>query len=367
MPLYKATTQTDEFTEAVTKWFDLEFNGESEFIGWEKPTVPDEYSIGLIVGPSGSGKSLLLREFGKEEHPRWHVDKAVVSHFATPDEAIERLMATGLNDVRAFVRPHHVLSTGEQFRSDLARRLKNGAVIDEFTSTVNRSVAKAASKAVRRYINKKGLKNIVFASCHDDILEWLQPDWYFDTRDGTLHDGRLLQCPPIEITIYPCRRSYWKAFANHHYLNQKIGSSARCFLATAKFDGVENIVGFSASLPLPSGTLKNAWREHRTVILPDFQGLGIGPRVSDAVAGVHKREGKRYYSKTAHPRFGGWRDAHTDLWKPTGKYNPKSGKKLQRFKPAPAEGDPNTMRWKNMINKFGGDLRQTFSHEYIGP
>ena len=51
--------------------------------------------------------------------------------------------------------------------------------VDEFTSVVNRDVAKSMSHALQRYIRQKDLK-IVIASCHFDIIEWLQPDYVFN-------------------------------------------------------------------------------------------------------------------------------------------------------------------------------------------
>ena len=51
--------------------------------------------------------------------------------------------------------------------------------MDEFTSVVNRDVAKSMSHALQRYIRQKDLK-IVIASCHFDIIEWLQPDYVFN-------------------------------------------------------------------------------------------------------------------------------------------------------------------------------------------
>jgi GNAT superfamily N-acetyltransferase len=346
----------DKFTSQVKAWFDLTFEGESTFTCWPKPDVKD-FSIGLIVGPSGSGKSLLLSEFGKEEDVLWDARKAIVSQFEDdPVIACDRLMAVGFNDVRAFVRPYHVLSTGEQFRAGLARKLKDGAVIDEFTSVVDRNVAKAASVAMRRYVTKVGLKNIVLATCHRDILEWVQPDWYFDTTDGTLHDGRLLRRPSIELRIYPCKRDIWGMFAPHHYLSHVLASAARCFLATAEFEGVTSVVGFVSCLPFPSGSLKRAWREHRTVVLPDFQGLGIGPRISDAVAELHQTEGKRYFSRTAHPRFGAYRNKRNSGWMPTSQ-NKYAREQAQ---------DAGTHTGAERINSFGGDNRLAFSHEYIG-
>lgn len=349
----------DAFTNQVKAWFDLAFDGVSTFECWKKPVVSD-FSIGLIIGPSGSGKSLLLKEFGQEEELQWGAEKAIVSHFADPLEAVNRLMAVGFNDVRSFVRPYQVLSTGEQFRANLARRLKNGAVIDEFTSVVDRNVAKAASVAMKRYVTKAGLKNIVLATCHRDILEWVQPDWYFDTTDGILHDGRLLQRPPITLRIYPCKRDIWPMFAPHHYLSHVLASSARCFIATADFEGTTNTVGFVSCLPFPSGSLKRAWREHRTVILPDFQGLGIGPRISDAVAELHLSERKRYFSRTAHPRFGAYRNKRNSGWMPTTQY--KDGEKYSREQAQ----DKGTHTVAERINSFGGDNRLAFSHEYVG-
>ena len=198
----ESRVEQDEFTEHASKCFDLPFDGTTYFDAWEKPSVPDEFTIGLIHGPSGSGKSTLLGEFGVEEKPEWSTTRAVVSHFATPEDAVERLTAVGFNSIPSWMRPHHCLSTGEQFRADLARKLNHNVVIDEFTSVVNRDVAKSASVAVSRYIKEKGFKNVVFATCHEDIKEWLNPEWSFDTSDGSYSIGRWLQRPYIRLKIY---------------------------------------------------------------------------------------------------------------------------------------------------------------------
>jgi GNAT superfamily N-acetyltransferase len=359
-PTYKVIVQSDKFTQAASTAFDYKFEGESTFEGWEKPETPADFSIGLILGPSGSGKSLLLSQFGKEETPKWDPQKAIVSHFDSPNDALDRLMAVGLNSIPSWCRPFHVLSNGEQFRANLARKLKNGATIDEFTSVVDRNVVKAASVAMRRYVDRTNLKNIVLASCHYDILEWLRPNWYFDTVDGILHDGRSLQRPPIHLQIYSCDRSTWRLFAKHHYLTETLSKACRSYLATAIFnfgdifeESEEVIVGFASSLPQPSGTLKHAYREHRTVVLPDFQGLGLGPKISDMVAQIHLDEGKRYFSRTAHPRFGAYRD-RSPLWKKTSKY-----KKLRKAS--------ELSRTESALKIAFDSERTCFSHEYIGP
>ena len=345
-PIFTVSVQTDDFTGAASTAFDYAFDGTSSFEGWERPEIPQDFGIGLIVGPSGSGKSLLLKQFGEEILPVWDPTKAIVSQFQSPEDSLERLMAVGLNSIPSWCRPHHVLSNGEQFRANLARRLDNNTIIDEFTSVVDRNVAKAVSCSLRRYVDRKNLKGLVLASCHHDILEWLRPDWYFDTVDGILHDGRLLRRPPIEIRIYPSQRSAWGMFAKHHYLSSSLNPSCRAYLATANFGEGEQVVGFVTSITFPNGNFKNAYREHRTVVLPDFQGLGIGPRISDMVAQVHLDQGKRYFSKTAHPRFGQYRD-NSPLWRKTNNY-----KKIRVYE----------ISQKNWI----GDDRICYSHEYIG-
>ena len=51
------------------------------------------------------------------------------------------------------------------------------------------------------------------------------------------------------------------------------------------------------------------------MLLRSYQGYGIGPRLSDAVAQKHLDQGKRYNSRTAHPRLGAYRDASAK-WRP---------------------------------------------------
>ena len=95
------------------------------------------------------------------------------------EEASEKLGAVALNSIPDILKPYQTLSTGQKFRAHMARALKDGAVVDEFTSVVDRNVAKALSNSMRKYVDRKGLKNIVLVGCHYDILEYLNPDWVF--------------------------------------------------------------------------------------------------------------------------------------------------------------------------------------------
>jgi ABC-type lipoprotein export system ATPase subunit len=191
----------DEFIKASEKSFDCIFDGVSNFYPWKKPSnIPKDFKIGVIVGASGSGKSTLLKEFGSEDIPTWDNTKSILSHFETPDEAINRLTAVGLNSIPSWYKPYNVLSNGEKFRADLARKLKSNCVIDEYTSVVDRNVAKAASVALSRYINSNNLENIVLSTCHRDILEWLEPDWVIDTDSGEMLDGFFLSDQKSKLT-----------------------------------------------------------------------------------------------------------------------------------------------------------------------
>ena len=188
-----SSVDRDDFISATESAFDCRFDGTSKFYPWKMPnSIPKEFKLGVIVGSSGSGKSTLLKEFGLEEQPIWSIDKSIVSHFDSPDEAINKLGSVGLNSVPSWYKPYHVLSNGEKFRADLSRKLRTGAVIDEFTSVVDRTVAKAASISLSKYINSNNLNNIVISTCHHDILEWLEPDWVINTDTGELLTGFFL-------------------------------------------------------------------------------------------------------------------------------------------------------------------------------
>ena len=340
--------RVDEFTDITKKCFDFEFNGVSEFYPFNKPTnIPKEFNIGVIVGASGTGKSTLLSEFGKEEVIEWDNTLSIISHFDSPNDGVDKLTAVGLNSIPSWVKPYEVLSTGEKFRANLARQIKDNAVIDEFTSVVDRNVAKATSTAFSKYVKRNDIKNIVISTCHEDIIEWLEPDWIFNTNEGVLYSGESLRRPRIELEIYETKDyEVWRAFKDHHYLSADLNKASRKFIAM--WEG--QVVGFSATLPIPSGTIKNGWRGHRTVIFPDFQGLGLGVRFSDAIGQIHIDEGKRYYSKTAHVRMGEYREK-SSLWKPTSK-NKKQRKDMQFVYSGST--------WAVDQDKV------SYSHEYIG-
>lgn len=341
-----ANINIDELTKALIEPFDYDAETQG-FKPYKIPeSLPKTFTLGVIVGASGTGKSTLLKQFGETKTPQWDNNKTIASHFANPVDANERLAAAGLMSVPDWVKPYNVLSNGQKFRADLARQLGNNAIIDEYTSVVDRNVAKAASVGLARFARKNNVQNIVLATVHRDVLEYLEPDWIIDTDRGEWTSGRWLHRPELVFTIHPAERKVWEYFADHHYLSESLNKSSRCYVAVWE----NQLVGFVATLAHPSGTIKDAFREHRIVIHPDYQGLGLGPRLSEAVAQMYVDEGKRYFSKTSHPRLGGYRD-QSDKWKPTSKNHMRrtDGKNLD-----------GKLRWAIDPNRW------SYSHEYVG-
>lgn len=341
--------QIDSIAAELAQSFDYDFDGTHTFNPPIMPDLPKDFGIGLIVGPSGSGKSTVLSRLGEEMVFQWDTNKAIASHFSSAAEARDKLGAVGLNSIPAMLRPYHVLSTGEKFRADLAIRLSDGAIIDEFTSVVDRNVAKSCANALRRYISAGGARNIILATCHYDVVEWLEPDWIFDTSTGQMSGRGSVHRPTIHIELLPCKVSAWQAFRDHHYLDGNINKSSRCWIAV--WESV--VVGFASCISFPSGNWSNGWREHRTVILPDFQGLGIGTRISDAIGEIILSENGRYFSKTSNHRMGEYRNA-SQKWKPTSK-NQKDRQDYANGRKTKESGHS----WRH-IN------RVCYSHEYIG-
>lgn len=185
---------TDEFTDMVQKNFDYEFNGETKFYPYELPKeiLNIDFNILAIVGASGKGKSTLLKEFSGYTYCNDTYDntKAIVSNFSSPEEAGYKLSAVGLNSLPIWCKPRNVLSVGEGFRADIALNLKSYRIFDEFTSTIDRTVAKSTCNGLQKYIRKNGLSNMIFCSCHKDYIPFLKPDIVIDLDEEKIYDCR---------------------------------------------------------------------------------------------------------------------------------------------------------------------------------
>src|SRR5262245_60035186 len=272
------------------------------------PLEEQPWHIGLVTGPSGCGKSTIARRLWRREiehvaNLRWDEDQSILDAFPE-DMSIKDitalLCAVGFSSPPAWLRPYGVLSTGEQFRATLARllaELPELCVMDEYTSVVDRTVAQVGSAALAKTVRQRK-QRFVAVTCHDDVEEWLQPDWVYCPADGRFAWRCLQRRPAIHLAISRCKNAAWTLFRRHHYLSHELAPSAVCFLATWH----ERPVAFSAWLPF-MGSKRPARREHRTVTLPDYQGVGIGAALSSFCASLWKALGYRALSTTTHPAF----------------------------------------------------------------
>jgi ABC-type lipoprotein export system ATPase subunit len=266
-----------------------------------------EWNVGLIVGPSGAGKSTVARElFAKQmvaqESLEWSHDKALIDDFPKDmriQDVTTLLSSVGFSSPPSWLRPYSALSNGEQFRVSMARLLaeqKDLAVVDEFTSVVDRTVAQIGSHAIAKTVRKRGQK-LVAVTCHYDVQEWLQPDWIYQPATGEFSWGSVQPRPQVEINFVRTTHEAWKHFARHHYLNHDVSKAAK-FIVGFINDQPAVLI---ATLYQPHPKTTNLHRVSRIVVMPDFQGLGLGNIALNLVGGAMVAKGNRLNIVTSHP------------------------------------------------------------------
>lgn len=294
----------------------------TEFTAHTPPTTGpgSNWQIGAIIGASGDGKSTVARAaFGDDfiESLTWPDDAAIVDAFPaglTAEQITAALAASGLSSVPAWFQPHRTLSVGQRFRAHLARCLlmdRDVVAVDEFGSTVDDQVAAAAATAVGRGVRSGRFRarRFVAVGARGDFCQHLQPDWVLNMATRTLARGwvqperdahpRLFEPAPrrrFELVRLNAARALWPAFARHHYLTGRLHPGARGYAALALPD--RRPVGFLATLQTPGQA--RARLVHRLVVLPDWQGVGLGSRLLDAVAALESQT-HRLGIRTSHP------------------------------------------------------------------
>jgi energy-coupling factor transporter ATP-binding protein EcfA2 len=274
-------------------------------------------------------------------------------------------------------RTFYELSDGEKHLAEIAKRLGDAeslgaidpVVIDEFTSILDRHLAERVCSQIASFVRQSSTLRIVVATVHEDIAGWLNADWMLETKTGVFSVSsceksesnsplsserqtlrpisskpqgddsqqveELLRPPVLRLvvrhlrTIENSKSIFKQKFEEHHYMKGKLPGLFHGVVA--KDEETDRCVAFHAVSNFPGkGNGGITMLESRLVTLPEFQGFGIGPKMSEGIGELLLSAGKRLFSVTHHPRLGEQRNA-SDLWRGTAN-NGKAAKSLNGTK-----------------------------------
>lgn len=269
-----------------------------------------KYNIGLIFGASGSGKSTLAKKIYGDSCFGRPVDlkRPIIEQFPSTlsyEQCVSLLTGVGLTSIPCWVRPAGTLSNGQTARAHAALRCGSDTdqeiVIDEWTSVVDRDVARVMSHSIQKFARKQK-KKIVLISCHADVIEWLNPDWVIDCNTQTYTNrrdtvGAFKRSDRLRLDIKECPKSAWKYFSKYHYLSEKLpGGTIFCF---GLFRGDDQI-GFNC-FACYSMVDRKLYHSNRVVIHPDYVGLGLGIKLATECSQIMHDRGYRIKAKFTSP------------------------------------------------------------------
>lgn len=347
------------------------------------PIDDHDWKLGVVVGPSGSGKTSIGTRLWGADHlytpdDRWPTDAPIVDAIAPGgsfDAVTGALGQVGLGDVPSWLRPYHVLSNGERFRADLAKIVAeqpDRVVVDEFTSVVDRQIARvgagAFAKAWRRTSGQA-----VLLSCHYDILDWLQPDWVYDTQHREFTRGWERPRPRQTLQVHQGGWDLWPLFEPHHYLKAGRMPGAICYVGFIDGEPVVHLGVGSKSVNLGKRGTGVEARACRLVVMPEWQGAGVGMKFLNHVCELQRQgrgrlPGRRMTTlfHTSHPQLCAalrrdpkWRQTSAALH---GGQKRKSAASIARSHAA--QGVPS---FNSPGGGYGGHFRAVQGFRYVGP
>jgi GNAT superfamily N-acetyltransferase len=229
---------------------------------------------------------------------------------------------------------------------------ENPIVVDEFSSVVDRQVAKIVSNSVQKYVRKNN-RRFVAVSCHYDIIDWLQPDWVFEPHTGRFTRRSLQRRPEVEAVVSPIPHAAWRVFAPFHYMSNELHKAARCHGLFVN----DELVGFAGVLyrPLSTKVKYEIYGLSRLVVLPDWQGLGLAFHLMNKLGSIYSSLGHKFHTYPAHPSFVRSMNRDKANWLCVESGSKRFGTKI---------GKKSSMNW--LLASTDGLVRQCSVFRYVG-
>ncbi len=176
--------------------------------------------MGIIVGRSGSGKTSIAKQLFPEAYIKGfnYVHSCILDDFPQEHETGEitkTLCSVGFASPPDWLKSYDCLSQGEKMRVDIARALlldRALVVFDEFTSVVDREIAKVSAYAISKAVRRSN-KKFIAVTCHYDVVDWLEPDWVFCT--DTMEFSRKKDLGrPLNSKFFGAAANFGRCFGN---------------------------------------------------------------------------------------------------------------------------------------------------------